>query len=342
MYVGRLHDQDPPSRVRFYERALATARALPDVEWAGLNDYLPLKSEDDYEGFEVAGRPAEPGGLPREEWRRVGGDYFRAVGMRLVRGRLFLPADDATAPSVALINESLAGKYWPGQDPLGRRIRITHDGYGWSEIVGVLADAREAGLDQPAKPMLFVPYARGPRPHMALFVKTARDPLAVLPVLRRELARSDPTQPVSEEGTLRGLVRESLAVRRLALRTLASLAGMALALTMAGVFGALTHLVAQRTREIGLRMALGAKRADVLRLVLGKSLRLAGAGAALGLAAAFALVPLERSLLYGITPTDPATLVGVVLIVLSTAVLACSVPARRAVSLSPLEALRHE
>jgi putative ABC transport system permease protein len=315
---------------------------LPRVEWAGLNDYLPLKSEDDYEGFEIAGRPSKPGALPREEWRRVGGDYFQALGMRLVKGRWLLPSDDAAAPAVALVNAALARKYWPGDDPIGRRIRITYPGYGWSEIVGIVADAREAGLDRPAKPMLFVPYQRGPRPHMALFVKTAGDPRAAFPQLRRAIARADPTQPISEEGTLLDLVRDSLAVRRLTLQVLASLAGTALALTVAGVFAVLSYLVARRTREIGVRMALGARRVDVLWLVVGRSLRIVAAGAALGVAGALALAGLQRSLLYGVAPTDLPTLATAVLVVLATAVVACLAPARRAARLDPLAALRHE
>jgi putative ABC transport system permease protein len=176
---ARLHELEPAARARYYGEVLRAVQAVPGVSAAALNDYILLQNEDDYEGFRLADRPTPPPGTgPREEWRRISPDYFRVLGVPLLNGRLFAETDNEAAPSVVIINQALARKYWPNENPVGRRIRITQSAYEWSEIVGLVGDMREVGLDKPAKPMLFVPYQRAPRPVMGLFVQLPRRPNA--------------------------------------------------------------------------------------------------------------------------------------------------------------------
>jgi putative ABC transport system permease protein len=343
MNIGRLHELGPAERARYYGEVVRAVQAVPGVQTVGLNDYILLQNEDDYEGFTIEGRPQPPSGAsPREEWRRVSPDYFRALSIPLVKGRGFTENDNATAPSVVVINQALARKYWPNEDPVGRRIRIHQRAYDRSEIIGVCGDVREVGLDKPAKPMLFVPYHRAPRPVMGLFVQTAEPADRMLAAIRRAVWSEPPTQPIFNAQTLKRIVSDSISVQRLTLDISMALASLATLLTAVGIYSVISYAVVQRTREIGVRLALGAQRRDVIRLVVGQGLRPAVAGVACGLAGALGLTRLLKGQLYGVSATDPLTFAGLALLLLLVALLACYIPARRATKVDPLVSLRHE
>jgi putative ABC transport system permease protein len=343
MNIGRLHELGPAERERYYGEVVRAVQAVPGVQTVGLNDYILLQNEDDYEGFTIEGRPQpQPGASPREEWRRVSPDYFRALNIPLVRGRGFTENDNATAPSVVVINQALARKYWPNEDPVGRRIRIHARAYDWSEIIGVVGDVREVGLDKPAKPMLFVPYHRAPRPVMGLFVQTTEPADRMLAAIRRAVWSVPPTQPIFNTQTLERVVTDSMSVQRLTLDISMALAALATLLTAVGIYSVISYATAQRTREIGVRLALGAHPRDVIRLIVKQGLRPAAVGVACGLAVALALTRLLKSQLYGVSATDPLTFAAVALLLAGVASLACYVPARRAARTSPLTALRHD
>jgi putative ABC transport system permease protein len=343
MNVGRLHDLGAAERARYYGEIVRAVQSVPGVKAAGLNDYVLLQNEDDYEGFNIEGRPRpQPGASPREEWRRVSPDYFRALDIPLVKGRGFTENDNATAPSVVIINQALARKYWPDEDPIGRRIRIHQRAYDRSEVIGIIGDVREVGLDKPAKPMLFVPYHRAPRPVMGLFAQSAEPADRMLAAIQRAVWSVPPTQPIYNVHSLERIVSDSISVQRLALNISAALAALALLLTAAGIYSVISYATARRTREIGLRMALGAQRRDVFRLVVSQGMRPAALGVACGLACALGATRLIKSQLYGVSAADPLTFAGAALLLAGVALLACYAPARRAARVDPMTALRHD
>ncbi len=343
MNVGRLHDLDAAARARYYTQIAQSVQALPGVRAVGLNDYFLLQNEDDYEGFQIEGRPQpQPGATPREEWRRINPDYFRAMGVRLVKGRFFTEADNEMAPSVVIINQAMARKYWPGEDTIGRRIRITQRVYGWSEIVGIVGDVHEVGLDKPAKPMMFVPYHRAPRPVMGLFVHTSDQPERMLPAIQRAVWSVDPTQPVFNVSRLEKIVVDSISVQRLTLWISAALAALAAALTAVGIYGVVGYATSQRTPEIGLRMALGAQTRTVFWLVVRQGMKPAAIGLAIGLVGALSVTRFLKHQLYGVSATDPLTFAAIALLLSAVTLLACWIPARRATKVDPMLALRHE
>jgi putative ABC transport system permease protein len=343
MNVGRLHSLDAGARARYYTQVARRVQALPGVHAVGLNDYILLQNEDDYEGFHIEGRPQpQPGATPREEWRRISPDYFRAMGVGLVKGRFFTEADNETAPSVVIINQALARKYWPNEDPVGRRILITQRAYEWSEIVGIIGDMREVGLDKPAKPMMFVPYHRAPRPVMGLFVHTSNPPKQMLPSIQRAVWSVDPTQPVFNVSQLERIVADSISVQRLTLWISAALAMLAAALTAVGIYGVVSYATSQRTSEIGLRLALGAQTRTVFWLVVRQGMKPAAIGLATGLAGALSVTRLLKHQLYGVSATDPLTFIAITLLLIFVALLACWIPARRAMKTDPMIALRTE
>jgi predicted permease len=343
MNIGKLHDLDPVARAQYYDEVLRAVQTVPGVQTVGLNDYILLQNEDDYEGFNLEGRPQpKPGASPREEWRRVSPAYFRAMSIPLVKGRFFTTADHAQAPSVVIINQALARKYWPDEDPIGRRIRLHHRAYDWSEIVGVVGDVREIGLDKPAKPMVFVPYQRAPRPVMGLFVQTAGPPGQMLAAVQRAVWSVSPSQPIFNVHGLEQVVSASMSVQRLTLWISAALAALAAVLTAVGIYSVISYATSQRTQEIGVRLALGAPSRSVFWLIVGQGLRPAALGVAGGLTAALGVTRLLKSQLYGVSASDPLTFIGVALLLAGVALLACYFPARRALQVEPLVALRHE
>ncbi len=341
MYVGPVEELNPAQRAAYYESVVRSVQRVPGVTAAGLNDYILLQNEDDYKGFVLEGQPLVQASVRREEWRRISPDYFRAMGIPLLGGRPFNEGDNAAAPSVAIVNQAFARKYWPGQDPVGRRILITTKSFRWSEIVGLVGDERTVGVNLPAKPMLYAPFHRDPRPLMALFVRTEADPRAQLRAIQQAAWAVDPARPIFSTVLLETLVSDSISVQRLTVWVAAALAGAALALTAIGIFGVMNYTAARRTNEFGIRIALGAQPRDLRALVLREGLATAAAGVFLGASAALVLARALTGMLYGVSPADPLTFAAAGALLLAVALLACWLPARRAARLDPVTALRH-
>lgn len=334
---------DGAAREVFYERALGAVRALPGVRSVALVNDLPFSTSNESTTFTIEGAPRpEPDAVPGADFRSVSPDYFRTLAIPLVAGRLIAASDSAGAPPVVLVNGTLARRYFSGQKPLGRRLRFGGpDAAGpWRTIVGVIGDVKHWDLTRAAAAEVYVPLAQDPEPSMTLVVRTEGAPLGVMPAVRGAMAAVDRDQPLSDITTLASLVDDSLLGRRLAMDVLSLFGIVALALAALGLYGVIAWGVAERTRDISLRMALGASPRDILGLVVRGGLRLAAVGIVIGLAGAAAVGRLLAALLYGVGPSDPGTYVAGVTLLLCVTALAAWIPARRAVRVDPLAALR--
>ncbi len=290
--------------------------------------------------FEIEGRSRGAGaGLGQGDFRSVSPDYFRTLGIPLVTGRLFTAADGPGAPEVALVNQSLARRYWGDSSPLGARISAD-SGRSWVTVVGVVGDVRHYGLDTQPPDELYAPFAQAPVREGSLLVRTTGDPLAMARRIEQEVQAIDPGQPVADVQSLEEIRSRSLASPRVTASLLGMFALLALVVTGAGLAGVIAFSVSQRAQEIGVRMALGAGRREVVGMILGEGMRLVLAGLALGILAATALTRLMAGLLFGVPPTDPFTFAGVALVLLGVAAAACLAPARRAATVDPMVALR--
>ena len=333
---------DDQQRAAFFRQLLERTAALPGVEAVGATHSMPIIS-DYLLGFVIEGRPpAAPGDEPSTNYYAVSPDYFRAMGITLVRGRSFTERDTAGAPRVAIINETFARRFFAGEDPIGKRIHVTNGPETFREVVGIVADVRQYGLDREAPIQFYEPYLQEPFSGMSLVVRTAAEPSALSAAIRQEVFALDKDQPVASVRTLEEVLAESVARRRFSMWLLGLFGGVALLLASVGIFGVMNYTVAQRTHEIGIRLALGAQRRDILRLVVGQGMILALIGVALGLIAAFAGTRVMASMLYGVSATDPLTFTGVALLLAVVAFLACYLPARRATRVDPMVALRYE
>jgi predicted permease len=273
--------------------------------------------------------------------RLVTPGYFRAMGIQLASGRLFTDVDRRDAPLVAIVNETMARSYWPGQSPVGRRVSFTGQ-KEIREVVGVIRDVRHWGLDMPVNPEMYLPIAQVPSGAMTFVVATDGNPSALAGAVREQIRAFDPNLPLSNVRPMTEVAARSLASHRAAMLLLGVFGGLALMLAAAGIYGVMAHLVALRTSEIGVRMTLGASPSGLLALVLKDGLVQTVAGLALGLTSAVAIMRIFRSMLYGISPGDPATLGSVAIILIVTALAACAVPARRAMRVDPVQAMRGE
>jgi putative ABC transport system permease protein len=279
---------------------------------------------------------------PYGNFRVVSPDFHRALGIPLLRGRRFTDADRMGAPRVAIVDDLMAKRYWPGQDPIGKRVSVSEsdDGPDWAEVVGVVGHTRQDGLESEGRAQLYMPYRQLMIPGLTLAVRTAGDPTQVAGAARAAVLEVDPDQPVDEVQTMEDVVDSALGPRRFAMVLLAIFAAVALVLAAVGIYGVMSFDVARRSQEIGVRMALGAQAGTVLRLVLRQGLVLAGIGVVLGVLGSLALTGLIRSQLYEMSAVDPVTFGLVVALLLGVAALASLVPARRATRVDPLNAMR--
>ena len=334
-------------RAAFYTDVLERVQKLPGVTSAGYSTAVPLTWKGGTTGFVVEDHPV-PTFDPDAMFRQISSDYFRAIGTPLRRGRFFDIHDGADTLSVGIINETMARQFWEGQDPIGTRFSIDNGPEGqrrWVTVVGIVADVSEMGLQAPPKAEMYFPYQQtnvlwtSPRD---LVIHTSGDPMALGSAVRSQVWSVDPSQPISNVRLLSDILSGELVQQRLGTVLLAVFAGLALLLASIGIYGVLSYGVAQRTQEIGVRMALGATRARVLRLVIADAVILSAAGIGLGLAGAFGLTRLMATLLFGISTTDPLTFASVPAILVMVSLLASYVPARRATRVDPIDAVRYE
>jgi len=328
----------------FHTLALDRVSALPGVKQAAFVWGLPLTGNKWTGTMEIVGQPVVD---PLKDrlllpLRSVTPDYFDALGMRLVNGRGFRASDDDKAPSVAVINEALAARYFPALNPIGRQMRFAGDTNRVIEIVGVLGDTRTEDLSQQADPEIYFPFWQSGAFSKHLLVRTAADPRPLAAMVRREIHAIDPTAAVEHIQTMEDIRRDSVASRTFAMRLLVAFSVVASVLALVGIYGVLSLSVGSRTKEIAVRVAIGAQRSEILRLILGDGLRLVGLGLALGAVVALCLGNLLATFLFQVKPTDPVTLVSVAVLFAAVALLACWLPARRATRIDPMEALRDE
>jgi putative ABC transport system permease protein len=333
-------------RNAFFQQVLERINHLPGVVAAGCTTWLPLTNFGGATGITIEGRPKPaPGHAMIPNTRMISSKYFQAMGMTLIEGGTFDDRDGAKTQPVALINQAAAKKFWPGQDPVGLRFKRDEDSapQPWITIVGIVGDVRQAGLDLPPRPEVYLPYQQWDffRPSY-LAVRTAGDPMAIANAVRQQIWAVDKDQPVTRVMPLEKMLSDYLAPRELQSSLLGGFAGFALLLAALGIYAVLAFSVAQRTQEIGVRVALGAQQREILRNVLSQGLKLAGLGVVIGVAGALALSQLLATLLFGVRATDPLTLSGAVAVLLAVAAAACYIPARRAMRVDPMIALRYE
>jgi putative ABC transport system permease protein len=336
-----------PAVIGFWQQVLDRVRTLPGVESAALGTAIPLTDDHSRTDITVEGMPLpKPGSFPHPDIHYVSPNYEKTLGIRLLRGRGFTDADRENAPQVAMVNATVAQRLFPGTDPVGKRFAFGHLKAGrapqWVEIVGVLADTKMYGLANPARLEVYVPFRQMAANEMALLVKSGVEPGALVSAVRGVVASIDSEQPIFGIATMQEVVNASVSTRRITLILLGLFSGLALVLASIGIYGVISYSVAQRAREIGIRMALGAQPGDVLRLVLAQGGKISLAGIAIGSAASAGLTWLMAKLLYSVSAVDPATFTAVAFVLAVIAMVASYIPARRALRVDPLVTLRNE
>ncbi|MCM3871001.1 MAG: ABC transporter permease, partial [Pyrinomonadaceae bacterium] len=336
---------EPAQSAAFYREALERIATLPGVESAGMVYPLPLGGSFESYSFDIAGQPPfPPGQQPSADRRIISPDYFRTMSTPLRKGRAFGIQDQATAPAVMIVNDSFARRFFPGEEVIGKRIIPGEGGQPVTrEIVGVVGDVRHEGLDVEPTPEYYIPYEQASVADMTVVARTTGgDPTSIATPLRDVIRGMDKEQPVYNIRPMTQLLDESVAQRRFNMVLLGGFALLALVLAGIGIYGVMSYSVAQRTREIGVRIALGAQSRDVLKMVLTQALGLTAIGLTLGLIGAFALTRFLVTLLFEVKPTDLTTFAGVSIVLGAVAIAACLIPARRATKVDPLVALKYE
>jgi len=336
--------EDPEAVVRFEREVLERIRSLPGVEAAGISSTLPSGGGLDQAGLQIQDRLIPDPQVPSVDRYEVSPDYFRAMGIPLKRGRLFSEADAEGASPVAIISEKTRREIWPNEDPIGKRIQLggRHEDRPWAEIVGIVGDVHQYGLDSPTTPQAYLLYSHHPFQRPSLVIRSGVNAGTLARETEGALRSLDKNVPVWNPAMMAEILSTSLSRRRFTTALFGGFGFLALLLAATGIYGVMSYQVAQRTGEIGIRMALGAQRSDVLRMILGGGARLTASGLFLGFSGAVSLSSLLRRQLYGIGPNDPLTFFEVLLVVALLALAACFLPTRRATRVDPLVALRYE
>jgi predicted permease len=315
--------------------------ALPGVVSVGGTTRVPLGSTSVTTTVQIESHPVPAAELPEVQFRRAMHNYFQAMGIPIKQGRGFDPNDGPTAPPVAVINETMARKLFPNQDAVGQHVRTGPNPNGaWTTIIGVIGDVRHGGLEEVPQPELYINYLQGPPVAPFIVLRTAGDPALLAETVRAEARRIDKDLPLYDVRTMATLRSESVSTRRFILLIVGAFGALALGLAAIGVYGVMSLIVSERTREVGVRLALGAQPAALLKMIVGQAAKLAGIGVAIGLVAALPIAPLLDSQLYGVASFDPTTFIVVPVALLVIAALAALIPARKAMQIDPLAALR--
>ena len=340
----------PPSSYGRDEKAITLEREvlrrmehLPGVRSAAVATFLPLTGNGPFSDFIVEGQPLRPGDHDEATRREITPTYFATIGAQMVSGRTFTE-DDGLKMHVAIVNQAMAQKFFAGQDPIGKRIRYTGGTGPTIEIIGIVKNIKEGPLNDATRPAFYIPFAQDPGPFFSVVLRSSQDDASLLPMMVRVMHQMDSHIAVFGQSTMETSIRESQTayLHRSAAWLAGGFAGLALLLGVVGLYGVIAYSVSQRTREIGVRMALGAQRSAVSGMVLGEALRLIAIGIGVGVLGSLATAGLLRPLLFGVRPWDATTLAGVAAVLGLAALLASYLPARRAASVNPVEALRAE
>jgi len=335
------------SKLNFWQQAVDRVRALPGVESVALGTAIPLTDDHSRSDITLEGMALpKPGSFPHPDTHTVSPGYAHTLGVPLLRGREFVDTDTENAPLVAMINARMAREYFAKENPVGKRVMFGHpsakNSPKWMTIVGVVGDTRLYGLANPSRLEIYVPFRQSAPGNMYLVVKSAMDPAALTSAIRGAVREIDKDQAIFGISTMDQLIVNSVSTRRITLILLGLFSTLALVLAAIGIYGVISYSVAQRTHEIGIRMALGAQKADVLRMILGQGAKIAGAGVAIGMAASFGIARLLANLLFSVSAADPLTFAAVAILLVLVAMLACYIPARRTLRVDPMIALRYE
>jgi putative ABC transport system permease protein len=336
---------DQPRRRVFYDECLTRVQALPGVRSAAMTLSLPIDGSNWNSVFIVGDQPVPPRAeLPSSAFTPVSATYFDTMSMRLVKGRAFTDADTEKSSTVTVINETMARRFWPTEDPIGKRLKQgwPESKSPWREVVGVVADVKMNGVDQETPLQAYLPLAQESATGLALVVRTEGVPLLLATTIEQTINEIDKDLPVFNARSMDQLLDSAIARQRLTMVLLTGFAAVALLLAAVGIYGVVSYSVSQRTREIGIRMALGAQARDVMKLVAGQGMILALIGVLIGLGASLALTRLMKSLLFGVSATDPFTFAAISVLLACVALLACYLPARRATKVDPMVELRYE
>jgi putative ABC transport system permease protein len=329
-----------------YTQVLNKLRAVPGAESVGITETLPMGGEGESTVIKIVDHPTPSGPTqPFANYTVVSSEYFSAVGATILQGRAIDEADTGTSLSVCVVNEAFAKMYWPREEAIGKQVALGSPRYPVSTVVGLVADIKHFSKSEEAIPEMYVPYTQKPWPSlltMHVAMRTRQDPASVIASAREAVHSVDADLPVAKAATLMALLDDSMTKPRFSMLLLSGFAALALLLASVGMYAVISYGVAQRTREIGIRIALGAKRSDVFAMVILQGARLAAVGIVAGLLIALGVTQLMTSFLYGVRPTDPVTYLAVSALLVGVALLACWIPARRAMRVDPIVALRHE
>jgi putative ABC transport system permease protein len=328
-------------RAGFVRQVLDRTSALPGVTSAAAASRLALTSGRSTRTMDIEGRTPNPAGDPAPDYIVVSPDYFRSIGIQIIRGRAFTELDNEKAPFVGIVSESAAQYFWPGEDPIGKLTQVGAQ-RGWSPVVGVAADVRQHGLGAAPPLTIYIPYAQDPWPFMSLVVRTSVEPASAASTIQAAVHSVDSDQPVYSVRTMNDVVADSVSPQRMRMVLIVLFALVAAALACVGIYGVIAYSVEQRTNEIGVRMALGAAPTGVVNLIVLQGMKLVGIGIGAGLVLSLGLGPLMAVLLFGVQPRDPVTFAAISVLLGLVALAATYIPAWRAARIDPLAALRTE